>query len=731
MAEWARAGRALPALRLAVLLTAYAETAPLLILLALALLARLVGLGTLEPNILPDEADHLSLLYRILAGHGPSILQLSWDGNPAASLYPAIPFLLLFGPTYLALRLSTTLGSLLTLAVFFAYARRSLGLFASFCATALLAFSSWFLFFSRNGEVNVWVPLLTLAAAYAVEQACLSNRWRDWVTAGLFCGLGWYTYLGGVFILPQMLLYLAVAAILERTRWRVLLRGGLLMTLVTLAVLLPRAPSLIAERDAVALYVGGRSVLQHTPPAELPATLANQLAIAVRAFILLDPTLPGNVRYIAPGAPVLDSLTGTLYVIGLLLSLRRLRQTALWWCLFTPIILILQPLTLGIPDGARALAALPAMLLFAGLTIDWLVRRPWLGDLAMLALAVAVPIAAYWNWQHYVTWQRSPANAAARQPAVEIAEFPRWQQLQLARAAAGERGFTVNEWHQMRDRLGVPGPPTGRGRPAAPERFEARVVDDFTPDLVIDQPRGVALGPDGSAVILDGHGALLRLGPDGRLQAKLDAAGRPTIREPADLAVGPDGDLYALDAARETIHRYRPDGAYVESIGMDWGMYHPRGLAVDAEGRLYVADTGRNRVIVARDGQIENEIGGLEQPTDVAVDDQGWLYAIEPEASRLSVVDAQGQVRARWPIQRTNTIDGPHLALTAGGVLALTDPPGRRVVFLDLTGRELAAIGGAEDAGFQLPYAIAAAGDRVLVTDLAAETVRLLAVAAR
>src|SRR5947208_10666560 len=66
-------------------------------LLVLALVARIVRLDSLEPNLLPDEADHLSILYHVLAGYGPGLFDLSWDGNPAASLYPALPLLQLLG----------------------------------------------------------------------------------------------------------------------------------------------------------------------------------------------------------------------------------------------------------------------------------------------------------------------------------------------------------------------------------------------------------------------------------------------------------------------------------------------------------------------------------------------------------------------------------------------------------------------------------------------------------
>src|SRR5207302_3049985 len=125
-----------------------------------------------------------------------------------------------------------------TLVVFFLLARRTLSPFASLAATALLAFSSWYLFFSRNGEVNVWATLGLLGAAYWCHRALASPRWDRWIWAGVCCGLGWYTYLSGVLILPTMLLYLGLAALLDRTVWKRALVGGTVLVLTTLVLVL-------------------------------------------------------------------------------------------------------------------------------------------------------------------------------------------------------------------------------------------------------------------------------------------------------------------------------------------------------------------------------------------------------------------------------------------------------------------------------------------------------------
>lgn len=59
----------------------------------------------------------------------------------------------------------------------------------------------------------------------------------------------------------------------------------------------------------------------------------------------------------------------------------------------------------------------------------------------------------------------------------------------------------------------------------------------------------------------------------------------------------------------------------------------PHGLAFDAEGRLYVADRGNHRVqIFDQDGDYLAEYRGFGRPSDVFIDGNGLLYAIDSES---------------------------------------------------------------------------------------------------
>lgn len=69
----------------------------------------------------------------------------------------------------------------------------------------------------------------------------------------------------------------------------------------------------------------------------------------------------------------------------------------------------------------------------------------------------------------------------------------------------------------------------------------------------------------------------------------------------------------------------------------------PRGVAVDANGYLYVADTGNHRVQVFNDeGEVVMVLGGLgsgrgklRRPSGVAVDAQGNIYVADALNDRI------------------------------------------------------------------------------------------------
>lgn len=160
-------------------------------------------------------------------------------------------------------------------------------------------------------------------------------------------------------------------------------------------------------------------------------------------------------------------------------------------------------------------------------------------------------------------------------------------------------------------------------------------------------PYGLAMGPDGTLYIADSANDRLRaIGPDGLIRT---IAGPPALEDPEDVALAADGTFYVAGAGADRVWRVTPAGAVEVVAGtgragwwgdggraVDAGLSAPEGVAVGADGSIYIADTGNDRVRrVAPDGTIHTLLGHgrggveLDGPVAVGIASDGDLVVLE------------------------------------------------------------------------------------------------------
>jgi hypothetical protein len=429
------------------------ETILLFFVLAIALSIRLVYLDQVPTNVMPDEADNMVDAYHILTGTGPDLIGLDWTQLPALNVHIMAFFLRFTGLTVVGMRMAVVVTSTLALLLFYLLARRIVEPVPALLSTLMFATSLWYLNFSRTAWSNVHVVLFELLAIYFLVRALDRQKWYLYILAGGGIALTLYGYYAGRATMVAVMAYLPIALYLHRGKLRSTLAGFALMLAVAFLLFQPQLELFLEDWEytnrrveSVSIFHQKEPYLGETDPARL---LALQTERMLRGFLLLDGSVFQTPRYTPSGSPPVDYATGMLYLAGLLIGLMMLRHTALWYLLLFVPLIITQVFSIYTPDSGRAIVVTPAIYLFVAVALQLIWRSLGNSRLKSIPIALAIAVAAFNIWW-YFDWAVRPETAKARQPAVEYAEFERWQELQMERALKGEPGFTVHEWHKMR-----------------------------------------------------------------------------------------------------------------------------------------------------------------------------------------------------------------------------------------------------------------------------------------
>jgi hypothetical protein len=187
-------------------------------------------------------------------------------------------------------------------------------------------------------------------------------------------------------------------------------------------------------------------------------------------------------------------------------------------------------------------------------------------------------------------------------------------------------------------------------------------------------PVGVALGPNGSVYVSDAGSQRIRIIHNGQVRT---LAGSGTFPE----------------------HGFWVRGGFADGPGLQARFNFPAGLAVDSKGKVYVADAGNHCVrAIDPDGAVSTYSGapdrsaevngsrataGFHWPMGVALDAQGDLYVADEDVG-IRKIAADGTVST---------------VLKEPGVTGVAiSPDGRTVLGTDLTGGVHAVLDGGEHA---------------------------------
>ena len=172
---------------------------------------------------------------------------------------------------------------------------------------------------------------------------------------------------------------------------------------------------------------------------------------------------------------------------------------------------------------------------------------------------------------------------------------------------------------------------------------------------------------------------------------------------PATIAISPvNGDIYIADSGNHRIQVFNKDLVYIATIGVtnqsgddDQHFNNPMGLAVDDGGAIYVGDTENFRVqkcslngtnyscqtLIGEVGVYQRAFGHVF-PYGVAVDAEGRIFVTDRWENRVQVFDATGAFLTsvgNWGSNTSQFMSAYGIALDAEGDVFVADPINHRI----------------------------------------------------
>lgn len=153
---------------------------------------------------------------------------------------------------------------------------------------------------------------------------------------------------------------------------------------------------------------------------------------------------------------------------------------------------------------------------------------------------------------------------------------------------------------------------------------------------------------------------------------------------PVGLSRGPAGEIYVTDEGNHTVRKIALDrsvstlagggvSGFVDGPGSQARLFSPNGIAVDAAGKVYVADSGNNRIrVITTNGIVATYAGAgtagyldgaaqtarFHQPLGIALGTDGTLYVADYFNNCIRYVSSEGDVGTLSGSTSSGSADG-------------------------------------------------------------------------
>ena len=368
----------------------------LLCILGIAFLFRFSQITHLPGGLFPDEAANGLDVNSMFQGHVQPFYERG-NGREALFFYFEAASILLFGRGVWQFHIvSAAFGFGSVVALYF-LTKRLFGRHTALLATFFMAVSSYAVTVTRTAFRATTVPLLSMLVVFFLVKffQAQDSKTKYWSAglAGLFFGLGLYTYTSFRMMIPLVIVFLALLALgfrsqmrqlfREYTKYKAVFAAAFLLAISWLAVYFIQHPgSFVGRAGQVSVFSAD---LNH---GDLVGTVIEVFKKTILGFFTQGDL---NWRQNVSGLPFLSPLLSPFFafaVIFFTISIFRLlwqvwkqkietntvyqALIAVWfWFMLVPEISTAE----GIPHGLRLIGVVPPMFILAAWGVNWLWER--------------------------------------------------------------------------------------------------------------------------------------------------------------------------------------------------------------------------------------------------------------------------------------------------------------------------------------------------------------------
>jgi len=229
----------------------------------------------------------------------------------------------------------------------------------------------------------------------------------------------------------------------------------------------------------------------------------------------------------------------------------------------------------------------------------------------------------------------------------------------------------------------------------------------------LNEPAGLTIDVAGNVYVADTmNHRIQKFDPEGKFVTQVggNGPGQGQFQEPWGVAVDAQGNVWVADTFNHRIQKFDPNLNFVLAFGKSasnlqdpepdafWG---PRDLATDAEGNVWIADTGTGRVVkYSATGTLLREFGDMgsgpgqfTELTAVEIAANGDIFVADSGNRRVQRFNAGFDFVAEYDVPGWLYIDSvakPYLALLPDGGLVASDPTQNKLFHFDATGTPVA-----------------------------------------